>query len=163
MSNTGTKGTKMTTNGTTEKDVSASESVPVESMPILSRDMILRAQDQKQEAIDVPEWGGRVLVRALSGAERDRFESSVVLTNKRGDREVNLRNMRAKLVVLSCVDANGHRIFQDSDVAAIGEKNAAALQRVYDVAAKLSGVSKDDADELAKNSLGGPSDGLSSD
>lgn len=135
----------------------------VEAMPLLTRDMILKAQDAKQEAIDVPEWGGRVLVRALSGAERDRFESSVMMTNKRGDREVNLRNMRAKLVVLSCIDAKGERLFADADVAVLGDKSASALQRVYDVAAKLSGISKDDAEDLAKNSSGGLSDDSSFD
>jgi len=36
-----------------------------------------------------------------------------------------------------------------SDVKALGEKSAAALERVFDVARKLSGLSEDDVEELA--------------
>jgi hypothetical protein len=153
------------TNGTTEKEAPFEAATPtaIPTMPMLTRDMILHAQDAQQEVVQVPEWGGSIIVRGLSGAERDRFEASVLQTNKRGDREVNLRNMRAKLAVLSCVDDSGQRLFQDSDVAVIGEKSASALQRIYDVAAKLSGISKDDAEELAKNSSADLSGGLSSD
>jgi hypothetical protein len=44
-------------------------------------------------------------------------------------------------------------------VEALGKKSAAALNRVFEVAQRLSGITDDDVEELAKNSVGGPSDG----
>jgi len=41
-------------------------------------------------------------------------------------------------------------LFTDADVKALGMKSAVALQRVFDVAQRLSGITSDDVDELAK-------------
>ena len=128
----------------------------------LSRDQILEASDADFEDVAVPEWGGTVRVRSLSGTERDQFESSLLV--KRGkQRDVSLVNARAKLVALVCVDDMGNRLFTDSDVVALGKKNAAALSRVYDVATRLSGLSDEDVDELEGNSEAAQSGASTSD
>jgi hypothetical protein len=118
-------------------------------MAALNKEQILSAQDLKTETVDVPEWGGVVLVRAMTGEERDQYESSVV--EQRGkDTRVNLRNARAKLVALSSVDESGAKLFTQADVAALSKKSASALQRVFDVAMRLSGISSADLDELTE-------------
>jgi hypothetical protein len=44
--------------------------------------------------VSVPEWGGEVVVRALTGAERDAFEQSTI--EQRGKSvKTNLANIRA--------------------------------------------------------------------
>jgi len=116
-------------------------------MPILSRDEILKVQDLKTEEVQVPEWGGSVLVRAMTGTERDNYEQTIVV-QKGKDTRVNMRNARAKLVALSVVDEQGRRLFSDADISALGNKSAAALQRVFDVATRLSGISDQDIKEL---------------
>ena len=131
-------------------------------MALLTRDQILAAEDLKRETIDVPEWGGDVIVRSLTGAERDAFEDSVV--RQRGKtRELNLRNQGARLVSLSLIDESGTRLFSDGDVEALGRKSAAALDRVFAAAQRLSGLTENDIDELAKNSESGQSDSSTSD
>ena len=60
-------------------------------MAILGKKAILAAQDIPTEPVAVPEWGGEVLVRGLSGADRDAFEASVV-EQKGKKTEYNLRN-----------------------------------------------------------------------
>lgn len=131
-------------------------------MALLTRDQILSAADLKRETLDVPEWGGEVIVRSLTGAERDAFEDSVV--KQRGKtRELNLRNARARLVSLSLIDESGSRLFSDGDVEALGRKSAAALDRVFAAAQRLSGLTENDIDELAKNSESGQSDSSTSD
>ena len=35
----------------------------------LTREQILEADDLPTESLDVPEWGGEVLIRALNGAQ----------------------------------------------------------------------------------------------
>ena len=37
-------------------------------MPVLGRAQILSAADLKQERVDVPEWGGEVIVQEVSAA-----------------------------------------------------------------------------------------------
>lgn len=114
---------------------------------LLSRDAILAAQDIVTEDVAVPEWGGTVLVRGLTGRERDQFELDL-LQGKGRNREVNLRNMRAKLVVRSVIDSDGDRVFSDADAVALGAKSASALQRVFRVAQRLSGLADDEVEEL---------------
>jgi hypothetical protein len=90
-------------------------------------------------------------VRALTGAERDAFEASVV--EQRGkSTKMNLRNIRAKLVALTIVDEEGTRLFLDADVKLLGQKSAAALDKLFEVAQRLSGLRDEDVEELAKNS-----------
>ena len=129
---------------------------------ILSRDNILSAVDLNKELVDVPEWGGSVYVRALSGAERDRFESSIVEQRGKSSR-ANLANIRAKLAALTVCDEDGKKLFTNADVSALGEKSAAALNRIFEVARKLSGLGEDDVDELAKGLEDDPFDGSPSD
>jgi hypothetical protein len=129
--------------------------------PLLSRAAILDADDMEYEDMDVPEWGGTVRVRALTGTERDAFESSMY--QQRGKNMVrNAANIRAKLVARSVVDDEGERIFSDQDVSALGKKSAAALDRIFEVAAKLSRINEDDVEEMGKPSEDDPSDGSTS-
>jgi hypothetical protein len=77
----------------------------------LSRDDILGVQDRRVEVVEVPEWGGTVRVRGLSGSARDRYESGMVKydTNEKGVPIVvgmNSDNVRARLVAISIVDEN---------------------------------------------------------
>jgi hypothetical protein len=44
------------------------------------------------------------------------------------------------------------RVLSDEDVEWLGGKSAAALSRIYDVAAKLSRIGPDDVEDLLKNS-----------
>ena len=119
-------------------------------MALLSRDQILQAQDLPTETVPVPEWGGEVIVRGLTAAERDQFEQSIVETRGKNTK-FNLRNIRAKLVVLCCVDEQGNRIFRDEDADILGRKSAVALNRVFEVAQRLSGLRPEDVEELAGN------------
>lgn len=131
-------------------------------MASLTRDQILQAQDIKTESVDVPEWGGNVYVKGMTGAERDAFEGSIVETRGKNT-HVNVRNLRAKLVAQSVCDENGEPLFTPKDVDALGKKSAAALQRVFDVASRLSGISSKDVEELAEGIEESPFEGSPSD
>jgi hypothetical protein len=119
----------------------------------LTREQILGAQDLETRAVACPEWGGDVLVRALTGTQRDALEASVLQDGK----VRNLENFRARLLASAIVNDQGARLFKESDVLALGGKNAAVLDRLYAVAARLSGISQDDLEDLVGNSGGGPS------
>jgi hypothetical protein len=117
----------------------------------LSRDDILKCEDNAPEEVEVPEWGGTVLVRGMSGRERDAFEVS--MRDQRSGQQIPgaLNNLRAKVVARCVVDDDGDRLFTDSDFAALGEKRAAPIIRLFNVAARLSGLSEEDQKEMAAN------------
>lgn len=116
-------------------------------MSLLSKDAILDADDRKYETVAVPEWGGKVRLRSLSGSERDEYETSLV-QQVGGKQAVNARNARAKLIALSAVDGAGQPLFSKADVLKLGSKNSAALQRLFDAACRLSGFTDEDVKEL---------------
>ena len=140
-----------------ETDKNVIEQEQAKKPLLLTRDAILQAQDLQYEDVDVPEWGGTVRVRTLTGRERDAFEQSVV-EQKGKNTKTNLRNIRAKLVALTVIDGEGKRMFNTSDIELLGEKSANALDRLFDAARRLSGLRDEDVEELAKNSDSDQSD-----
>lgn len=131
-------------------------------MGYLTRKEILAAQDIKTQDVAVPEWGGVVRVRGLSGAERDRFESTFITLNGT-NATVTLEGMRAHLVAMTVIDEAGNLLFSPGDVEALGAKSSGALDRVFTAAQTLSGLTKADVEALAKNSGSGPSAASTSD
>ena len=64
----------------------------------------------------------------------------------------DVANMRAKLVARSVVGDDGEPVFTQNDVAALGELSAAALDRVFEAASRLSGLNEKDLEEMGKAS-----------
>jgi hypothetical protein len=117
----------------------------------LDRDAILKAAALRTEDVPVPEWGGSVLVRELRGRERDEWEGSLAV--QRGSQMVpDTANMRAKLAARVIVGEDLEPLFTQQDVAALGELSAAALDRVFDVASRLSGLGQGAVEEAGKTS-----------
>lgn len=116
----------------------------------LTKEQILAANDSVVEEVEIPEWSGSVKVRGMTGKDRDAFEAS--LMEKKGkSTEQNFANLRAKLVSRTVVDDEGNLIFSEADIPAIGEKSAKAIDRIFKVAQRLSGIGQDAVDELTKN------------
>jgi hypothetical protein len=119
----------------------------------LSADQILGADDLDYEDVPVPEWGGTVRVRELPGTERDKFEAQFV-GGKDGAsiRAEGLEGFRARLASAAIVDGDGKPLFRSAaETKRLGEKSATALQRVVDVAMRLSGLTGQDVEDLTGN------------
>lgn len=115
---------------------------------ILTKEAILSAEDLAKELVSVPEWGGEVYIASMTGAARDAWEQS--LLNKGGG-EVNMQNLRARLVAYTAVDEKGNRLFSDKEAKALGEKSAKALERCVKVAQRLNGLTDSDMEEAKGN------------
>jgi len=109
-------------------------------MGLLNKDQILEASDLQTFSVSVPEWGGDVQIRSMTGADRDEFESSLVKVDAAGNRSPDMSNHKAKLVAMTLVDESGNRMFTHDDVARLATKSSAALNRVYEAAQKLNGI-----------------------
>ena len=127
----------------------------------LTREDILNRDDIVRETVEVPEWGGSVVCRTLTGLERDRIESAAI-ANRGKSSGLNTANLRARYVAAGTEDGNGVRIFEEEHVAALGNKSAAALDRLFTVILRLSGVTQEDVDELTQELRENPLDEPSS-
>jgi hypothetical protein len=119
-------------------------------MALLSKEAILAADDRDYEVVACPEWGGEVRVRSITGAERDRWESSLMKGRGR-DRQMNLDNARARLVALCAVDEAGKPLFRPEDIGALGRRNARAIDRVFEAGKRLAGLTDEDVDKLTED------------
>lgn len=119
---------------------------------LLTRETILAKNTLRAELVAVPEWGGNVRVRELTGSERDQYEAALVRMQKGGKaHSLTMDNARARLVSLAVIDASGARIFTADDIVRLGNLSASALSTVFDVAARLSKITEEDLEELAGN------------
>jgi len=126
-------------------------------MGILTRAEIFAVQDLRREEVTLPEWGGSVFVRTMTGTERDAFEAAMLKTRGE-DIERNLENYRARLLTYCVVDEAGAPIFvAEDDAKALGEKAIPALQKLFNVATRLNAMTESDLKELTANLKGGPS------
>lgn len=117
----------------------------------LKRSDILGHDDFVTEEVNVPEWGGVVVVKAMNGLERDAYESS--LFELRGKNVIRkMDNIRAKLVAMTVIDPETKELmFTVADIETLGKKSAAALDRIFTVAQRLSKITAEDIEELTKN------------
>lgn len=122
-------------------------------MSPLTRESILAATDLKTQAVEVPEWGGSVFVRVLTGTERDALELkfSSVKAGKRVD------NLRGWVVALMACDESGKPLFSEKDAQALGAKNSIALDRVMDAGMALNKVTDQDVKAAVGESDGAQS------
>lgn len=117
----------------------------------LTREQILQAKDFTHESIFVPEWGGEVFVRTMKASARDRFEASRVRLNADRQPEIVADNTRARLLSMTVCDENGVLLFSEADIEALGEKNAAAVDLVYEVALRMNAMRTADLEKKLKN------------
>jgi len=106
------------------------------STSILSREQILAAQDLRNEEVAVPEWGGSVRVRMMTGTERDLLGASLLGENKK----VDMAQYRLRLVATCLVGEDGQPLFGPDEVGLLGAKSGVALDRVYRMAERLNDV-----------------------
>lgn len=128
-------------------------------MALLSKEQITAADDRKWEDVPVPEWGGTVRLVGMSGSERNAYQSSLVVLGPNGSvQRMNMTDQLAKLVAKCLVGEDGQRLFSDNEVKALGAKNGAVLERLGQVAQRLSGLRKEDVEAAEGKSEPTPSD-----
>jgi hypothetical protein len=126
-------------------------------MAALDRHAILAIEDATvTELTDIPRWTGSVFIKTLSGNDIDRWEQAIA-DNRSAKIKAPLY-MRGLLLSMGICDEKGARIFTDADAMALGKKSMKAIDYIYDAIAKLSGLRKEDQEDLAKNSESDPSE-----
>lgn len=111
----------------------------------LSKEQILAARDFTFEKVDVPEWGGDVIIRTMSGAARDAFQAAF------GGEKRALGTFEATLLASTLADESGALLFTVEEVEELRGKSAAVLDRVSNEAMRINGMGIAAQEEAAKN------------
>ena len=120
-------------------------------MGLLTRAEILAAKDITIEEVAVPEWGGTVYVRCMTGKDLAAYNKSM-LDIKGGTATYNPSNGLAKLLARSLCDADGKRLFSEADIDELGNRNGVVMERIAKVARRLNRLDGESVDDLKKNS-----------
>jgi hypothetical protein len=111
----------------------------------LNKKAILAAKDSKIEGpIQVPEWGGDVYIRTISGSERDAFEDSYA--------EQKMKAFRVRFLVLTLCDDSGERLFEDKEADDLGKKSSVVINRLFDKAWQHNAFTQEAVDALGEGS-----------
>jgi hypothetical protein len=130
-------------------------------MTALTKDQILGAVPQlPQEEINVPEFGGSVFLRVMTAKDKDSYEMTMAEAKQKSG-FAGLKNYKARLVALCLCDAEGKRLFvKDEDIGALGQCRADVMDRLFQKCQEMNGMLPGAAEQAAKNSESGQSDGL---
>jgi len=85
------------------------------------------------------------LVRELTAAELDRFQTEVTLFARAG---VPARNVRSLLVRLGTIDSDGNHLFDDEDIDALAEMPGSFIDLFFEPISAMSGISDDPLTDL---------------
>jgi hypothetical protein len=121
----------------------------------LTRDQLLEAARTariERDKLYVPELGGEIWVRGMSGIERDKFEEGLRIRRGRRAGQSDLRNFRAQLAVRVIVDEHGTRLLNDLDADIFGKVPAGVLDRIIARCTELSGKAAEDVDDMGNDS-----------
>lgn len=114
---------------------------------LTAEEYLLTDDTSEKRKVELPApFSGFVWVRMLTVAEREAFERQTFRDDDKG-----VRNVRARLAVLACCDADGKPIFKPYHAAVLANKGARALDAIYDAVAELNGWTSAAVKELEKN------------
>lgn len=115
----------------------------------LDRKSILAADDVRKEKVAVPEWGGDVFLRVLTGTDRDRFEQSYA--------DQKMKAFRIRFLLLALCDEAGERLFGDDEADILGKKSSVVINRLFEAGWKLNAFTQEAVDALGEDSANDPS------
>lgn len=118
----------------------------------LTKEQIVETQDLKTETVNVPEWGGDVILTTMSGKRRDEWENLVQSRQVNG-KVKDIRGIKNTLLALTMVDEYGVQLFEGDDgIDELAQKSGAVIDRLFEKAQRLNALSDEDVEELRKNS-----------
>lgn len=114
-------------------------------MALLTKEQILGADDRNNTTVEVPEWGGSVKVRSMSGAEAEKYTEIVSEEDRSG-----VANL-ALLIAMCAVDGDNKAMFpNEDDIKALANKDINVLNTVAQACMKVNGFDQEKVAEALK-------------
>lgn len=128
-------------------------------MTYATRDMLLKPVERPSEIVELPELGEgvSVIVTGMTARERSEFDQQFV-SRKGEPMKKRIAEGRERIVVACCRDEEGNRLLTHEDVSQLGKQSCSVIERIVNVAQRLSGMTKDELENAVKNSEETPDD-----
>lgn len=111
-----------------------------ETLPRLTLDTILAADDLPTEEVPVPQWGGTVLIKAITKARQQHLRKLARLRHTHVDGrkagEIDTDRLELLLVIESVVEP----ALTEAHIPALREKSSAALDLITRAVLRLNGM-----------------------
>ena len=125
-------------------------------MKLLDRKALLAKEKLEVEKVELGK-DEFVIVRQMTGRERDQFEASLITEYKdsKGDAafKTTTKDFRAKLAVCTLCDADGTALLEPTDYEVLSQSmSAARLEKIIEVAQRLNKVTEVAKEAVLKNS-----------
>ena len=111
---------------------------------ILTKEEILAADDIPTKVVEVPEWGGAVVVHGMSAAERWEWNRK----NKAADGSIDIEKAMNYALIIGISEPK----FTEEDIPALRKKYGAVLDRISRAWLELSGIGEEELLKARKNS-----------
>ncbi len=109
----------------------------------------------------LPFKGCKVRIRSLSEGEMGSYQDKLSRVGRQGGVEIipgALKTANRRLIVLCLVDEQGNTILRNNHVGAMADWDAADVNYLYTACCEHCGVSREDLDQIVKNSAEAPID-----
>lgn len=132
---------------------------------LLTAEQILAAAETREvttKDVSVPELGGKVRVRELSGTMRNRLEATYATIRSGGDSKA-LDTVTAQIVAACLLDARDRPMLTVNDVKRLAASHPKAVFRLRQAIVDISAIDEDDLGELEEVFDDGPNGPSTSD
>ena len=116
--------------------MSKQEKEETEERKALTAEDILATEDIETVDVNVPEWGGTVRLRSLSGLEAERFVESFPPGERQTASAVNI-------VALCAIKEDGTPLFTKEQVEDLKKKSLRAILRLQKETLRINGLSEE--------------------
>lgn len=118
------------------------------------KDRIRDLDDTQWKEVPIPEWGEGTVLWVRTPTHQEKMDWELALARKvNGKVRLSLQQAQFRFIALVTHEAKGDgvRFFSPDDWEWVRSKGNAPIQRLFDAAHKLSGVTSTDVDELFEN------------
>ena len=112
---------------------------------MLTRDQILALSDVVIQKVVMPEWGGEVFIRTMTG------EDFLLLESMRPGKDGEDKDSLEKTIVLCTCNELGERLFTEADIPTLKKKSFASLQRLAAAILAHNSLTTEGLDDAEKN------------
>ena len=102
----------------------------------LTAEDILAVKDIVTVEVDVPEWGGIVRLRSMSGEEAVTYVEMLAKDKS---------SAAVKAVLMCAVKEDGTRLFTEEQLSVLKQKSLRAINRIQNVALEINGLRDEEA------------------
>lgn len=119
-------------------------------MNALTRNQIIALDDLKPFDVEVPEWGGTIRLRGLSGTERQ-FVEDWYANHPEANGSRKSFELATHVIIKVAMDESGARLFQDDDFKTLMTKSGGVADALFSKILKASAMSTKEREEQEGN------------